>query len=223
MDAGDDRCPMSEADRADGDPESGDGSGDGDGPHSRERIAPSWVNCAGMSTDEKDDSVTVSISVGDPRGAFTFTVRRIPDNAESDLPGRLILHVPYPGRTGAARVAHRAPPRHLPHWLSPPTDRTPRREYDHDQRRQVAPADAGQLRLTGTDSRHRVDLLGVVLTTLRSDSARKGCGQFTTPGDVADFMAEMLGVTDSDTVHEPAAGTGGMLRAVAQGDAVSRT
>jgi len=75
---------------------------------------------------------------------------------------------------------------------------------------------AGQLRLTGTGLRHRVDLFGVVLTTLRSDSARKRRGQFYTPVDVADVMAEMLGITGRDRVHEPAAGTGGMLRAAAQ-------
>lgn len=88
-----------------------------------------------------------------------------------------------------------------------------------------AALDAGQLRLTGTDLRYEVDLLGVVLTRLRSDSARKGKGQFYTPADVADLMAQMLGVGDNHpadhpddglSVHEPAAGTGGMLRAAAQ-------
>lgn len=89
-----------------------------------------------------------------------------------------------------------------------------------------AALNAGQLQLTGTALRHEVDLLGVVLTHLRSDSARKGKGQFYTPADVADLMAEMLGIAADHTarqsagrittVHEPAAGTGGMLRATAQ-------
>jgi hypothetical protein len=46
-------------------------------------------------TDESEDSVTVSISVGDPRGAFTLTIRRVPDDADSDLAGQLIMHTPH--------------------------------------------------------------------------------------------------------------------------------
>jgi len=71
--------------------------GYGTGPHAPERVPLSWVNSATVDTDGKDDSVTVSVSVGDPRGAFCFTVRRVPDHAEGDLAGRLLLHVPYPG------------------------------------------------------------------------------------------------------------------------------
>ena len=69
----------------------------GKGPHVPERAPLSWVNSAAIDADDKDDSVTVSISVGDPRGAFCFTVRRIPDHAESHLAGRLLMHLPYPG------------------------------------------------------------------------------------------------------------------------------
>lgn len=95
-----------------------------------------------------------------------------------------------------------------------------------------ASLEADQLQLTGTDLRHTVDLLGVVLTHLRSDSARKGKGQFFTPADLADLMAHMVAAdgrtgertaaqtadrtVDRVAVHEPAAGTGGMLRAMAQ-------
>nr|MDT0665564.1 hypothetical protein [Micromonospora sp. DSM 115978] len=53
-------------------------------------------NHAGVTTDDAVDSVTVHVSVGDPRGAFTFTVRRVPDDADSVLAGRLLLHVPHP-------------------------------------------------------------------------------------------------------------------------------
>lgn len=78
---------------------------------------------------------------------------------------------------------------------------------------------AGQLLVTGTDARYEVDLLGVLLTELRSDGARKGHAQVYTPPDVAQAMADLLGMdtlADGATVHEPAAGTGGMLRAAAQ-------
>lgn len=67
------------------------------GPHDPAPAALNWVNHAGVSVNEEEDSVTVHISVGDPRGAFTFTVRRIPADADNELAGRLIMHLPYPG------------------------------------------------------------------------------------------------------------------------------
>jgi hypothetical protein len=67
------------------------------GPHDARRLPLSWVNSAAITADEESDSVTVSISVGDPRGAFSFTIRRIPDDAGADVAGRLVLHAPYPG------------------------------------------------------------------------------------------------------------------------------
>lgn len=81
------------------DHEDADGPDLGAGPHDPQRIPLSWANSAAIDTDEKDDSITVSISVGDPRGAFCFTVRRIPEDAGSDLAGQLVLHVPHAGQT----------------------------------------------------------------------------------------------------------------------------
>lgn len=40
----------------------------------------------------KDDEVTCLVSVGDPRGAFAFTVRRSPE-------GFFYIHTPYAGET----------------------------------------------------------------------------------------------------------------------------
>lgn len=48
-----------------------------------------WVNSAAIELKREEDSVTLSISVGDPRGAFTLTVRRLSD-------GSLVMHVPHP-------------------------------------------------------------------------------------------------------------------------------
>jgi len=68
------------------------------GPHDPAPVALNWVNHAGVSIDEEDDSVTLHISVGDPRGAFTLTVRRIPVDADNpELAGKLVMHVPYTG------------------------------------------------------------------------------------------------------------------------------
>lgn len=67
-----------------------------EGPHRPQRVPLSWTNGATIRTEPDEDSITVTISVGDPRGAFAFTVRRIPDDA-SNNGGRLIMHTPYPG------------------------------------------------------------------------------------------------------------------------------
>lgn len=53
-----------------------------------------WLNSARISTSPEDDSVTCIVSVGDPRGGFAFTVRRLPD-------GRIVLHVPHQGESMA--------------------------------------------------------------------------------------------------------------------------
>ena len=51
-----------------------------------------WLNSARITTDPNDDAVHCLVSVGDPRGAFCFTVRRLQD-------GRLMIHMPYPGES----------------------------------------------------------------------------------------------------------------------------
>ncbi|MFI9389214.1 hypothetical protein [Kutzneria sp. NPDC052558] len=70
-----------------------------DQAHQPERVPLSWANSAAILANDEQDSLTLSVSVGDPRGAFCFTVRRIPDDAEGDLAGRLVIHMPYPGET----------------------------------------------------------------------------------------------------------------------------
>lgn len=87
-DTGDGRCQ-----RADSDPDNE--PDDRDGPHDPKRIPLSWCNSAGVSVNADDDSVTVAISVGDPRGAFTMTIRRVPDDAEGPFAGQLVMHVPH--------------------------------------------------------------------------------------------------------------------------------
>jgi len=63
--------------------------------HVPESTPLSWVNSAGIHLDAESDAVTVSISVGDPRGAFAFTVRQIEPEDGGDP--YLIMHTPYPG------------------------------------------------------------------------------------------------------------------------------
>lgn len=69
----------------------------GEGPHRPHRVPLSWANGASIRTQPDEDSITVTISIGDPRGAFAFTVRRIPESAPENG-GRLVMHTPYPGQ-----------------------------------------------------------------------------------------------------------------------------
>jgi hypothetical protein len=78
-------------------PDAEEGKDGGFGPHEPARVPLSWVNHAAVTLNEGEDSVTVSISVGDPRGSFGFTIRRMPDTEDATYPGQLLLHTPYPG------------------------------------------------------------------------------------------------------------------------------
>jgi hypothetical protein len=75
---------------------------------------------------------------------------------------------------------------------------------------------AGQLELTGTAMRTETDLFGALLSELRPPSARAARGQIYTPPEICDLLARLVGVDDHCAIHEPTAGTGGMLRATAQ-------
>ncbi|MGB3676018.1 MAG: N-6 DNA methylase, partial [Candidatus Nanopelagicales bacterium] len=58
-----------------------------------------------------------------------------------------------------------------------------------------------------------------VLTHMRSIGARKGLGEFHTPADVAELMAGLLHTElpePGQAIHEPAAGSGGLVLAAAQ-------
>jgi hypothetical protein len=79
-----------------------------------------------------------------------------------------------------------------------------------------AVACSGSVRSTGA-TECITDLLGAVLTVLRSRSDKAARGQFYTPADACDLLAPIVGTPGpGESVCEPAAGTGGMLRAVAK-------
>lgn len=75
---------------------------------------------------------------------------------------------------------------------------------------------AGQLALTGTDRRYDTDLLGVVLTLLKSHTAAGANAQIYTPSTIARVMARMNSPQEGEIVQDPAVGTGGLFRAVAE-------
>lgn len=64
---------------------------------------------------------------------------------------------------------------------------------------------------------HDADLLGPLLTLLRASRDAQARGQYHTPAPVASIMARILDVPgEGASVHEPACGTGAMLRAQAE-------
>lgn len=54
----------------------------------------SWLNSASMKVSAENDEVTFTASVGDPRGAFVFRIRRLQN-------GKLLIHTPHPGESFA--------------------------------------------------------------------------------------------------------------------------
>ncbi|GAA5120959.1 N-6 DNA methylase [Haloechinothrix salitolerans] len=74
----------------------------------------------------------------------------------------------------------------------------------------------GQLELTGTHDRYDTDLLGVLLTLLKTHTAGRANAQIYTPTPVADLMAQMTPPEENTAVYDPAVGTGGLFRAAAQ-------
>jgi len=64
----------------------------------------------------------------------------------------------------------------------------------------------------------QVDLLGVLYTAMRGKSAKKARGEFYTPPAVAEMMARISlgGLAPGQSICDPTAGTGGLLRGAAQ-------
>lgn len=79
----------------------------------------------------------------------------------------------------------------------------------------------GQIELTGTERRHDTDLLGVVLTMLKSDTAAGANAQIYTPAALSEtmgyiLMAQLTPTNEGERIMDPAVGTGGLFRAAAQ-------
>lgn len=67
------------------------------------------------------------------------------------------------------------------------------------------------------ETRWEVDLLGTVLTLVRTKSALQSRGQYYTPPEVTTLMARLLAPpSPGESVNDPACGSGGMFRAAAQ-------
>lgn len=55
-------------------------------PHHPVAAPLTWVKSASINPDPDEDSITVAVSVGDPRGAFCMTLRRLGDTILLYLP-----------------------------------------------------------------------------------------------------------------------------------------
>jgi hypothetical protein len=71
---------------------------DGPADHDPELVPLSWANSAWIDCNEKEDRITVAISVGDPRGAFVLQVERMrwTDAETGEEHDELRLSVPSP-------------------------------------------------------------------------------------------------------------------------------
>ena len=111
-------------------------------------------------------------------------------------------------------------------WVGPLADWMQDERPDKDLVRAAAATartavKAGICDLLDVDHLLDVDLLGHAYTTMRPRSARGARGEFYTPAHVCYLMAKMIiggpdGIVPGMSIAEPAAGTGGMLRAAAQ-------
>ncbi len=125
-----------------------------------------------------------------------------------DIYGMAWLQFPY--RIEIARPIHE--------WLS---EAKAKRQAKAVQATVHAAVRGGLLAYTGEvdpEWRSESDVLGHVLTEFRSPAARKSRGEYHTPAAVANMMAALLqpeALPAGAWFHEPAAGTGGMMRAVA--------
>lgn len=120
-----------------------------------------------------------------------------------------------------ARVLHE--------WLNKPDEIDDHRAYCVKAVTEAA-LRAGILDLTGHPDpidRARTDALSHVIMLLRSNGARQGLGEFHTPPSVSDLLAEatlsalsadlnMATMQPGQHIHDPAGGSGGLLRSAAQ-------
>jgi hypothetical protein len=183
-----------------------------------EAVAETWHTSGGSSDIEIPVSIVAALALF-PIKDHTEDVRRIISTCTDWqlIQGYREIWVNH----WSARpdlIAHAAP---LIGWLS--DDRAQKLVYPVRRVTETA-LRYGVLDLTGSSDpgdRSDTDLMSWTITSLRSEAARKGQAEFHTPPEVADMMARLT--VDQDSLPEPGAwfneltaGTGGLMRALAQ-------
>jgi len=59
-----------------------------DGPHKAQTVPFTWAKNIAISFSEDNDEIELAIATGEPRGGWTFKLRRTPD-------GRVLMHLPH--------------------------------------------------------------------------------------------------------------------------------
>ncbi|MGW2719884.1 N-6 DNA methylase [Streptomyces sp. NPDC001492] len=201
-------------------------------PHRRaleigEAVAERWHNRHGGTAIEVPIGVVAALSLireKDPNGPDLKTQILAQDGPQLIEMLREIWSVHWmhrPDLIERARILHE--------WLNDEVD-----EYRMHAVRAVAETalKRGLFDLTAHEDpflRSATDVLSPVMMCLRSHGARQGLGEYHTPAPVADAMADMLAagqVMDislavdaprgGEHIHDPCAGSGGLLRSAAQ-------
>jgi len=180
-----------------------------------EAVDQAWHTTSASDRIEIPLSIVAALAVRTPDDADerAWVATQLTDTDEAGLLGflratwQLFAHVRpdlFP------RVAPLAAP-----WF---TDPAPDRELLRAVRRVVDAALRAGLHELLDAARYDIDLFGPLLTVLRTRGARAARGQYYTPPDVADLLAQFDGGMPQagEQVFEPTAGTGGLLRAAAQ-------
>lgn len=103
--------------------------------------------------------------------------------------------------------------KHLWSWTDEDQDETVLRAVQAVGRAAIR---KGLLERCGPDAWGEMDLLGMLLQTMKSHGGRKGIGQFLTPVDLTALIGRMAGPKEGDRILEPCAGTGTMLLGAAR-------
>ncbi len=178
-----------------------------------EAAAAAWWKAHGASRDEIPLGVVAALALttqADPAGPDP--AKQILGADRDDIAG-LLRHIWALFAITRPELSIRVGP--FAAWLDDPTSA----HLDGAHATAQAAVKAGQLTLTGNrDLARQVDLLGHVYQELRNPKARKAHGEIYTPTPIATAIARLTltDVKPGQSICDPCAGTGGLLRAAAQ-------
>ena len=178
-----------------------------------EAAASAWWKAHGSSQDEIPLGVVAALALttqADPTGPDPA---KLILGADRDDIADLLRHIWTLFAITRPELSIRVGP--FAAWLDDPTTG----QLDGAHATAQAVVKAGQLDVTGDrDLVGEVDLLGHVYQELRNPKARKAHGEIYTPAPLATAMARLTlaSAKPGQSICDPCAGTGGLLRAAAQ-------